>query len=54
MVDYVMDFSFVQLHALNKYFRVKTDAKSFRDYTGYNCYTYYYILLDRNYAIVYP
>jgi DNA modification methylase len=29
--------SFIQLHALNKYFLVKPDAKSFRDCTGYKC-----------------
>jgi len=31
--------AFIQLHALNKYFRVKPDAKTFLDYTGYKCYS---------------
>ena len=31
--------AFIQLQALNKYFLVKSDAKSFRDYTGYKCYS---------------
>ena len=31
--------AFIQLHALNKYFRIKPDAKSYRDYTGYICYS---------------
>jgi len=35
--------AFIQLHALNKYFRVKPDAKSFLEYTGYKCETFYYL-----------
>jgi len=31
--------AFIQLHALNKYFWVKPDAKSFRDSTRYKCYS---------------
>jgi hypothetical protein len=31
--------AFVQLHALNKYFLVKPDAKSFRDCTGNKYYS---------------
>ena len=31
--------AFIQLQALNKYFLVKSDAKYFRDYTGYKCYS---------------
>jgi len=31
--------AFLELHALNKYLRVKFDAKSFRDYTGYKWYS---------------
>jgi len=31
--------AFLELHALNKYFLVKPDAKYFRDYTGYKCYS---------------
>ena len=46
--------AFVQLHALNKYFQVKSDAKSFQDYTGYKCHRKFYMILNRNYAIVYP
>jgi len=31
--------AFIQLHALNKYFLVKPDAKYFRDCTGYKYYS---------------
>ena len=31
--------AFLELHALNKYFQVKFDAKYFRDCTGYKCYS---------------